>query len=95
MSLKYKEKASLMHDQEVKEIREDIMATLEDSKKLAFETDNLKKLSALKARCEKMKTPRKTLIYDKDVAKIKYQENRDELVRQKRDKRQRIREFQS
>lgn len=58
MALKYTDKVQMNRQREIEEYRETILHILENSRQLVTECDNLVKLRALKARCEKIAKPR-------------------------------------
>ena len=95
MALKYADKVELNRQKEISELRNTIISTLEDSKKLAMECDNLVKLRALKTRCEKVSKPRPTVNSDKSrEANLKqYHANKERYGESRREKRQKIRQI--
>ena len=93
MALKYADKVEINRQKEMGELRNTIIQTLENSKKLAMECDNLVKLRALKVRCDKVAKPRPTVNSDKsrEANLRKYHENKEKYGENRRQKRQKIR----
>lgn len=93
MSLKYTDKVEINRQKEIDAYREDIIETLEKSKKLAEECNNLVKLRALKSRCDKISKPRPSSYNEDKKANMKkrYDQNKDKYLSTKREKRQKIR----
>jgi len=72
---------------EVEKRREEIVKTLEESKKLAFSTDSLVKLRALQIRCDKLSNPRPShYIYDKEKAKRIREEKKEHASKNRKGK---------
>ena len=95
MSLKYAEKVEIARQRELDEYREQILEILESSKQLALDCDNLVKMKALKARCDKISKPRPTLKTDsfREEQRKRYHENKQKYRERKEGRRQKIREI--
>ena len=94
--MKYSDKMQISRHIEIAAYRQAIIDILEDSKQLAIGCDNLVKLRALKARCEKISRPRPTAKSNDQVRaykRQKYHENKLESNKKLQLKRQKIREI--
>lgn len=95
MSLKYTDKVRINRENELEEYRNQILEILEDSKQLAMDCDNLVKIRALKARCEKISKPRPTFKTEnsREEKRKNYHQNKMKYSKVNQDKRQKIRDI--
>lgn len=93
MDVKYADKVNICRQKELQEYRDQIMDILEESRELAQGCENLVKIRALRARCEKILKPRGTIKTDaaKEEKRKNYHDNKEKYLLRKQEKRQQIR----